>query len=279
MKVPRINEKRYAKPINVKNYDEHGELADMSKLPRQNEVIVVMDSVNYWVFNQAKTPNCRSIGKAVPAMSHSYYTPPSIEAMFRGAVPQPLDRCYWPYGRYSTAGENVLIPATMKKKGYNTYLLSSNLLIAVNEICAGKDVVASNINSFQYEFLNSFKIKSSPDMVQWFLDNVKEPYFVFMLLIETHTPYMGIRGHAGYTMDNQVKAVEYIDKHLGTLFQGIRSRKRKHKTRVIITADHGEAWSPDGKENGGHNPKNLHQFIKHDRMKPLTRVFLINGVI
>lgn len=274
-----VREKQYAKPINITNYDERGELTDMSKKPKLNEVLIVMDSVHRDIFARANTPNCRSIGKAVPAVSHSYYTPPSIEAMFRGAVPQPLTGCYWPYGRYSNAGENVIIPTTMKKKGYNTYLLSSNLLIAVGEVCAGKDVVASNINSFQFEYTNAFKIKSTPDMVKWFIQNVKEPYFVFMLLIETHTPYMGIRGPEGYTQASQVQGVEYIDKHLGPLFKHIRGSRNKHKTRVIITSDHAEAWSRDGKDNGGHNPKNLARFVKQDRMRTLTDVFLVRGVI
>ena len=96
----------------IKQMDVHGKLKNLGDLPIQNEILFVMDSVGFPEFKKAKTPNCNRVGKAIPAYSHSFYTVPSVHAMFHGAVPQPENECYWPYGRYSNLGEHNIVPDT-----------------------------------------------------------------------------------------------------------------------------------------------------------------------
>lgn len=252
---------------------ENGLYADTSKLPRQNEILFVLDSVGWHEYNKAKTPNMDKIGKGMPAHSHSYYTPPSIESMFRGAVPQPIGKCYWPYGRYSTAGENVIIPLTMKNRGYNTYLLSANILIA-DDVRTEANVVA-HCDLFTFKYFNHFELQSSHKLIEWFLKNMKEPFFAFFLTVETHTPYLG-KDKRNAT---QIRAIEYVDKTIKTLTDGLCSAKLEHKTRMIITSDHSEAWNNNCKDNHGHNPRYYHKFIAMNKIDRLTKVFLVQGVI
>jgi len=262
-------------PHRIKHLDGTGEPANLSGLPQQNEILFVLDSVGWTEFSAAKAPNIKSLRRVHPAWSHSYYTPPSVEAMFRGALPQPDDRCFWPYGRYSTAGENVVIPITMRNRGYHTYLMSSNLLISTDEVKAGHNVVSCHKGMFEHCFMNDYKIMSSEILVDWFLERLEEPFFVFFLVIETHTPYLG----KDKRQSTQIQAIEVVDKAFGKLVKGIRAKKLGHNTRAIVTSDHSEAWTPNNRGNDGHNPRHLRKYIANNRMKRLTRVFMARGQI
>lgn len=264
-----------AVPTKVQQINGHGVLADLSNLPKQNEILFVLDSVGWTEFNRANSPNIKSLKHVHKAYSHSYYTPPSMEAMFRGALPQPEGQCFWPYGRYSTAGENVLIPPTMANRGYNTYLLSSNLLISTERIKSGPDIISCHQGMFQHCYMNDMRINSAGPLVKWFLNHMKEPFFAVFLVIETHTPYLG----RDKKQATQIQAIETVDKAFGNLVKGIHGKKMKFGTRVIVTSDHSEAWANNNTVNGGHNPRYYHRYLKDNKLKRLTEVFMARGHI
>lgn len=257
--------------MKIKNIGVNGEVEDLSNLPKQNEILFVLDSVGWTEFNKARASNIKSLKHVRKAYSHSYYTPPSIEAMFRGAVPQPENKCFWPYGRYSTAGENVVIPTTMQNLGYHTYLLSSNLLISTERTVAGSDVISCHEGMFENCFTNDTQKMSAGSLIDWFLSHFEEPFFAFFLVIETHTPYLG----KDKEQETQIKAIELVDKEIGRL----KKIKTELDTRLIVTSDHSEAWSDNNKRNQGHNPRKYYQYIRDGRMKRLTEVFLASGVL
>lgn len=255
------------------NIDVDGSVKDLSHLKPQNDIIFVLDSVGWKEFSMSKTPNINSLGKPEPAWSHAYYTVPSIYAMFRGALPQPMDRSGWLLGKHIRTGENSNVPATLsEKRRCNTYLLSSNPVITNHKLKAFNDVVSYN-PFFRYEFNNDFKKFSSPALVDWFLKWVKEPFFSFFLTIETHTPYM----NKDKNRSSQIEAIELVDKSIGKLIKGIKQKKFKNPTRVIITSDHSEAW--DGNKNHGHNPRFLYKYKKMNKMDRLTKVFIVEGLL
>ena len=258
----------------MKNIDVDGTVKDLSHLPNINEIIFVLDSVGWKEFRMSKTPNINSLGRSQPAWSHGYYTVPSIYAMFRGALPQPMNSSGWLLGRHITTGENSNVPASLSEpdRGYNTYLMSSNPVITNDKLKAGGDVVSHN-PYFNYEFNNEFKKFSAPALVNWFLQWGHEPFFGFFLTIETHTPYM----NRDKKRSSQIEAIELVDKSVGVLIKGIKKRKFKNKTRIIVTSDHSEAW--DGKRNHGHNPRYLYKYMKMNKMQRLHKVFIAEGFV
>lgn len=239
----------------------------------ENEIIFVTDSVGWNEFLLAKTPNFERVGKGQPAYSHSYYTPPSIEAMFRGALPQPFDRPYWPFGKYQKYGPCVIVPLTLAEYGYTTYLLSSNILI--NDLTdAEKDTLSLN-SYFEHYFDCNFKIKATPELISHFLSVLKEPFYAFFLTIETHVPYLGIDNN----QESQIKAIEYVDAEFGKLLTGLEENDLKYPTRIHITSDHSEAWDDASGANYGHNPQSWTQYINTGMLLRLLRVYLIRGYL
>jgi len=260
----------------MQNLNEQGQKQNLSHLPIQNEILFVMDSVGFHEFTTAKTPNCNKLGKAVRSYSASFYTPPYIHAMFRGCLPQPSGRPYWPYGRYSNAGENTIIPMSLKKRGYKTYMLSSNIVLTNKSIETELDVISYH-PYFEFEYNAGLDQLTSHKLIEWFLNNLEEPFFAFFLVTETHTPYMGRRGDR--TNKGQIEAIEYVDRSIGKLMNEIIKKKLKHKTRLIVTSDHAECWDKGATVNHGHNPTHLWKFVMMDKMKRLTEVFLVKGII
>lgn len=260
----------------VGTLNEHGKVKDLGKLPVQNEVLFVKDSVGYWEFLKARTPNCDKIGKTRKAYAHSYCTPPSVQAMFMGSVPQPENRCYWPYGRYSTIGEHCNIPVTLGNRGYHTYLVSNNILVDDTHYL-GKDCV-SNIDFFKHYICNWKDGMSSRELVKKFVEQVREPFYAFFLFTETHTPFMSKKGKRRRANATQIQGIEYLDGTFGKLHKGLKAKGLKHPTRVIITADHAEAWDKKLK-NHGHRATKYHEYIKNGWLMRLLTVPLIVGKI
>lgn len=239
----------------------------------QNEIIYVLDSVGYNEFTLAKTPNIDTLGPTYPAYAHSYFTPPSIEAMFRGALPQPTHCSYWPFGIYQEYGPMVIIPMSLSDRGWNTYLLSSNLLIG-KITKASHDTLAWN-DYFDHYNTENHKIKSSPDLVRWFLKNLEEPFYAFFLLIETHEPYFGIDSN----QSSQIQAIEFCDESFKTLLDGLRSKNLQYTTRIHVTSDHSEAWDDVTGENNSHSPVSWSQYIKRGYLERLLTVPIVWGIL
>lgn len=255
--------------------NEHGKVQDLGKLPVQNEMKFIMDSTGYQEFVKARTPNCNKVGKTQKAYSSSYYTPPSIHAMMRGNVPQPVNRCYWPYGRYSSVGEHSFIPIKLGNLGYHTYLISNNILIDDTHF-AGKDCVA-HTDYFKHYICDWKDSMSSRKLIRKFLNQVKEPFYAFFLFTETHTPYLSAKGKMRRSNQGQIKAIEYLDTSFGMLRNGLKSKKLKHPTRCIITADHAEAWNKNNTDHKGHNPTRYHEYMRDGSLRRLLTVPLIYG--
>jgi len=256
--------------------NEHGKVEDLGELPVQNEAIVLFDSTGYIETVKAKTPNINKLGKIQKAYSSSYYTPPSVHAMLRGNFPQPEGRCWWPMGRYSNVGEHGFTPVKLGNLGYHTYLISNNILIDDTHY-VGKDCIA-HTDYFKNYICDWDDGMSSRKLINKFLNQLEEPFYAFFIFVETHTPYLNQKGAMRRSNKGQIKAIEYLDGSLGILMNGLKSKKLKHKTRVIMSADHAEAWD-SSLVSHGHNPTNYHKFLKMGLLRRLLTVPLVVGKI
>jgi len=260
----------------MKTMDIHGKVTDAEPGHLKNELLFIMDSVGWQEFVKANTPNCNKIGKTRKAFSSSYYTPPSILAMMRGNVPQPLSEgCFWPYGEYSNVGEHAFIPIKLGNLGYHTYLISNNILIDDTHF-VDKDCVA-HTDYFKNYIVDWEDPLSSRKLIKQFLGQVKEPFYAFFLFVETHTPYLNTKGKMRRSNEGQIKAIEHLDTSFGMLRNGLRSKKLTHETRVIISADHSESWDKHNQDHKGHNPTRLTEYVRDGSMRRLQTVPLIFG--
>jgi membrane-anchored protein YejM (alkaline phosphatase superfamily) len=232
---------------------------------------ICLDSCRYDVFTEAKTPNIESIGDLQRAYSFACFTPSSVLGYLMNFPPIGLNigRIY-PYKKWAW------LPKELHKDGYNCAIYSANVILPLLNI---------NLNG---GFLKDFDVKEFlkyegdssvdgivEDAINFF--NGHKKTFVFMLLMETHTPmYNGRKVKTPYPLQRpssiiefQRDAVEFIDAKLGRLFEAIRLSGRK--TDVIVTSDHGEL---NGVVNWGHNPGDL-TFYNKSRIYYSEKLFEI----
>jgi len=252
----------------MQGIDEDGIPKEMGDVEVQNEILFVLDSCGWREFKRAKTPNIDKLGRAEPAMAPSFYTAPSTHCMFRGLVPQPLNRTFWPYGKYCRA-ENSIIPLTYEKHGYHTYMMSQNPITTNRKWETEQEVISFN-PYFKHFNDKTFDIDSKR-LIKWFLKRKEEPYWAFFITMRTHTPY----DNKDKKNSTQIRAIEKVDRNIKLLFDGLK--KQKHDTRIIICGDHAEAWSNGGKKNEGHNPRYWSKYCRENRIERLLKVPLVVG--
>lgn len=234
----------------------------------RNEIVLVMDSVGWEEFKDANTPN---LDKFNPRRAFSFcmYTTPSVNSMLRGSMPVTIERKYARKRYYEgyCKSENAIIPLSLASRGYKTYLVSGNLLIS-KKLMKWKNEVVGGSSWFKY---GKTSIGNTPytteKLIDWFIKNYKEPFYSFMIFIDTHIPYM--------CKDNnrvtQLKAIEHLDKMFKKLYDNVPKG-----TRIIVTADHSDCWYKG--KLFGHNPKRYSSLIKQGLLYKLLEVFIVEVI-
>ena len=266
----------FLKGSNKKAYEVS---SDSDKL---NYLWIVYDSCRYDTLIQAETPVLDSYAKIYSAWAPATYTLPSHTSFFAGILPlvyEPvpyLNRFHKQLITMKKAGEaraeaiderTLVLPQSDKDiiHGFNElgyYTVGSGAASWF-----AKEVLVKNFQDFQFKRAQSFPEQISFITEKLALNAKDKPFFAFMNLIETHSPYMhygedreeyGIkaRGEMNFPPKEnyeelmnrgkklhtaQIKAAEYCDSKLTELFTKLPSN-----TLVILTADHGEAFGEDG---------------------------------
>ncbi len=259
--------------INIKQEQEQDEM---------NVLFIVYDSCRYDSLLAANTPVLDSYARIYQAWAPGTYTLPSHISFFTGIFPlvhEPVP--------YLNRFERQLI--TMRKageakqdaKGSKTIELGASrhdMIRALGD--AGYYTVGSGAATWfakkvltdGFEHFNYQQAQSCEQQCNYLLRNLElhakhKPFFAFLNLIETHTPYM----HYGadrkeYAMqardymawppqvdeekrlskgrqlhEAQIAAAEHLDKRMGEFLT-----KLPANTFVILTADHGECFGEDG---------------------------------
>lgn len=300
--------KRKIKFALEKNRFEGKEIADYSvdaQHDKLNYLWVVYDSCRFDTLTKANTPVLDSYAKVYSAWTPGTYTYPAHMSFFAGILPivyEPL-----PYlnrfqkqlimmkgsgrvpdqavGRHTTVlpeSNNDIIHG-LSRHGYYTVGAASTTWFA-------KKTLTSGFNDFKYE-----SHLPCEEQCNFMLKNLAKkasdkPFFAFMNLIETHTPYMHYgEDRAEYAIkargdmdfppsvdpsatnergaklhQAQVEAAEHLDKMLGKLLP-----KLPRNTMVVIMGDHGECFGEDG--FWGHG-------IYHEKvMNVPISCFMLNG--
>ncbi len=271
-----VNERSYRRAASI---DDTNLTIDHDQM---NILWVVFDSCRYDSLVQAATPMLDARGKIYQAWSPGTYTLPSHISFFTGILPlvnEPIP--------YLNRFEKQLI--TMRKAGqavhsakgaYTVELGSSDhdMIHALGEagyytVGSGaatwfaKKVLTDGFKDFSYRQAQSCEAQCNYLLSKLQKHARKKPFFAFLNLIETHTPYM----HYGidrkeYSMQArdymsfppkpdaelmnsqgkklhqaQIAAAEHLDTLMGQFLAKLPSN-----TFVILTADHGECFGEDG---------------------------------
>jgi len=244
-----------------------------------NILFVCLDSVRYDTFINADTPNMKMIGNVLNVHSFACWTIPSIIGYLLGWPPigigknesTPEER-----KRFNLFPDHERLewaPRWYKEKGYITAFLSGNACIQKLDM----QLSGAISKWFNYFTLFEHVYEVAPQLNEIVNDNSGKPFFICILLLETHRPYDYGNGkkeidfvNPEINLDNQKKAIEYID----SFFQKfIEILKKTHRTTtVIITSDHGDLVGP---VYWSHDPST--SFLKFD--EKLFQIPFIKGEV
>ncbi len=254
------------------------ELKNMVDTEKPSYLIICLDSCRYDVFEEAEAPNMKSVGALNMAHSFACFTPSSIIGFLMNFPPIGLDvgRLY-PYKKWAW------LPSELHKDGYKNAFFSPNAVIPLLDL----NLKGNLLKDFdRKEFIKYNDVTNveaiAKDAADFFTEN--EATFIFILLMETHTPmYDGNKVKIPFPIQNpksvhdfQRGAVEFVDKKIGVLLDEIK--KSGKTTDVIITADHGELLGPI---KWGHNPGDLTFYNKSriEYSEDLFKIPFIRGTL
>jgi arylsulfatase A-like enzyme len=265
--------------VNCSSGGTNAKKLPLEKLP--NIIVIVMDTVRYdhlscHGYERETTPNLTKLAKDsrmyMNAYSTSGWTPPSHASLFTGLYP----------AAHGTTQENNILPLgvnTMAEmlltKGYDTYAISENPLISMD-------------NQFDQGFLHFFEAWLQPNyhysngaynVFELFLEqrNKEKPFFLFINLIEPHSPYDSARffvhrfirnieincignrymdvvlgkkkltaQEIEHLIDRYDGEILYTDYLLGKIIGQLKENKIWGDTLFIVTSDHGENFMEHG---------------------------------
>jgi len=216
----------------------------------KNYVQWCMDSLRWDSFCLANSPNMKGHGKPRKVYSRAGFTAPSIFSTFMN-VP-------W----YQSNGEKPIpfmkswawLPRDMRKQGYYTVFISANPMM---------ELYKWKFSDFdEYVSLKGCRYYADEivDYVKRIYEEQKKPKYVFLLLMETHQPYLYKKHHTKeYITENyrpitrQIKAAEALDRDFAHLKRFLTGTD----TDLLLFSDHGDL---DLKLEGsqGHGPSLFH---------------------
>lgn len=239
----------------------------------ENILVLCLDSVRYDTYVTAETPNMDAVNK--PRLVHSFacWTVPTIIGYLMGTPPIGTGRdIFIPGGtRHHWAPQQLI------EKGYVTVWLSTNPMI--NRL---DSVTQGFFKRHWMYFVNPILEDTQPlidKLKKIIAEHSGKPFFIFMLLMDTHHPYRWADGERELIQDDpqgnfdgQVKSIEYVDSLFPQIIEVLGNTGSP--TRVIITSDHGELFGP---HFISHNPASQTYPIEFD--PKLFEIPLVEGIV
>ncbi len=236
------------------------EPAGLGLAPPYNVVLVTIDSlradhVGALGYERPTTPALDELALDSVvfevAYSASAKTPTAIPAMLTGRYPSELWRDDAHFTTYSP--RNVFLAETLGAAGYRTagfpshwyfdprYGLGQGFAVwqpymtergRMEKQPTAETVVVAAVESLQ---------NSPPDP--------ERPFFVWLHLLDPHKDYiehLDIPRFGGDPIDRYDHEIRYVDTWLAYLFDTLSRRADYHRTVVVVTSDHGEAFGEHG---------------------------------
>ena len=137
----------------------------------------------------------------------------------------------------------------LKKRGYRTFAVSSNLFVASG---SGFD---RGFDRFQDFHMKADGRELNARIREWRNEMKGAPYFLYIHYTDTHVPYVGrapyYRARSGRREDYKARYdsnIRYVDQNIQSLFRELGWQR---DTALIVTADHGEEfWEHDYRGHG-----------------------------
>ncbi|MHA3775150.1 sulfatase-like hydrolase/transferase [Verrucomicrobiota bacterium sgz303538] len=247
----------------------------------KNVIVIVLESVgakylSLYGSRYGTTPNLVSEAKNALVFENFYahvpYTFCSFMALNFSLYPG-MPWCYIPNEAFSPDGKQGLPPtlaSLMKQRGARTAYLHNGDLE-----WGGMDYV---LDGQGYDLIQDYRGMDCPALTSWgaedkflidrlihWIDEKQgQPFYAFCWTDQTHDPYrLGPDTEPKDFFNGQppenlredlsryLNVLHETDKHLGRLFQALRDRGIADDTLVVITGDHGEAFT-DPHDQRGH---------------------------
>ena len=250
----------------------------VSGQPRESILLVTLDSCRYDAFVEARTPYLASVGQCYRGWSQATYTYPAHLSFFVGMFPLVHENVPYlnRFTRQLISMRRVGAPARRADLGDRSIVVHEGCESIVEGLArlGYSTIGAAGTNWFQKEFLRRgfqrFRYEEEMSLdAQWAflaasMEELPPPYFLFLNLIETHSPYMHY-GDPAYSMSvrkdmtwppdsagvdaeraarlyrAQVEAVEYLDGRFAQRFPTVPGN-----ALVLLFGDHGDCFGEDG---------------------------------
>lgn len=226
---------------------------------RENVVAILADSLRWDVFADAKPQNLLALGTARKAYSFACCTLPSLIGYLMNYPPIGIGEGFFAGTDKEESAGGAWMPRYYQKRGYTTIFMSGNG-VPVRFDDENEGALSKYFDHWEtLQYLAENREIATPYIIKDLNKLVKSqnvPYFVFILLIDTHSPY-----HDGenvelidprfpeYNYELQLKALKYIDAVFPNFIQIFKKTNRP--TQFIFTSDHGENFGGSG---WGHSP-------------------------
>lgn len=240
---------------------------------RPNIVLIVVDALRadhlpFYGYGEDTAPFLNSLAGRGAVFAHAYsaanWTVQATAALLTSVHPfqlrtQPEDYA----GGAEAPGSEFRVGAlaataptlamALKKRGYRTFAVSSNLFVARG---SGFD---RGFDRFQDFHMKADGRELNAKISEWRSAMKGAPYFLYIHYTDTHVPYVGrapfYRAHSDRRQDYAARYdsnIRYVDGNIQALFHELGW---KRGTVLIVTADHGEEfWEHDYRGHG----KNLY---------------------
>jgi arylsulfatase A-like enzyme len=221
-----------------------------------NVVLVVVDTLradglSLYGYPRTTSPALQALAQESVVFHRAYatapWTKPSVTSLLTSRLPR--DHGVHDWENLPTVGLNTL-PQHLKAQGYATHAVVSHHAFhpRANQFHEGFDTF--DVRPFEgrgspHEIVSSKRVT---DLALEALDDLEEPYFLWVHYFDPHDTYLP---HPQFAFgeadrDKYDSEVAWTDYHLGRLVEGLRARRQLDRTVLAITADHGESFGDHG---------------------------------
>lgn len=180
-------------------------------------------------------------------------TLPAHASLFTGRT--PLAHQVRNNGRYALAASETTMAERFKAAGFRSYaVIASYALLGRFGVNQGFDEYDDSLDS--YKALNSYNTEIPADVVSgrflgWLAAHKDERFFAWVHFYDPHEPYRPPAEYVGAAEGGDPKRlylgeVEFMDRHVGRILEGLKNLGLGPKTLIVAVGDHGEAFAEHG---------------------------------